>query len=125
MKLFYKTAIIFVFSLIAQFSSAQNADYNLPPGYGLIPNKAIFDLSYKLDGKVLDKEIPQTELEFLKEIDDSELHLTSPEYQQYIQEGKTFINSLSEKVKSMYTNNELWYIYAFDQKLKNRLVNIH
>jgi len=125
MKLFYGKFILLLLIIVAGFAYGQNSDYNLPPGYTLMPGKAVIDLSFKLDGKKLEKEISPNELKFLKEIDDSELHLTSPQYQQYIQEGKAFINSMSAKVKSIYSTDELWYIYAFDQELKEKLAKIH
>jgi len=124
MKLFYGKVVLPLLILVAGFAYGQNTDYNLPPGYSLVPGKAIMDLSFKLDGEKLEKPISPNELKFLKEIDDSELHLTSPEYQQYIQDGKAFINALSAKVKSIYMVDELWYIYAFDQELKKQLAEI-
>jgi hypothetical protein len=125
MKLTYKKAIIPLFLIIASLSFGQNSNYNLPPGYRFHPERAhILDLSFKLDGKTLAKPIGQKQLEFLKNLDDSQLHLASAEYQNYIQQGKAFIQSLSPKVKSIYTEKELWYIYAFDRKLKKRLVKI-
>lgn len=125
MKLFYgKVTLSLLILLVTVFANGQNTDYNLPPGYRLIPGKTIMDLSFRLDREKLEKEISPNELKFLKEIDDSELHLTSPEYQQYIQDGRAFINSLSDKIKSIYTVDELWYIYAFDQKLKEKIVRI-
>lgn len=110
---------------IANFSYSQTKsegeNYNLPPGYYLTPGKQVFDLSYKLEGKVLDKDIPDSELQVLKEISEEELLNMPAEYQQYVHSGKDFIDSLSAHVKSLYTEKELWYIFAFDRNLKNQL----
>ena len=125
MKLTYKKAIIPLFLIVASLSFGQNSNYNLPPGYRFHPEKAhILDLSFKLDGKTLAKPIDQNQLEFLKNISEEELKSAPVEYQNYIKEGRRFINSLSKKVRNIYTEKELWYIYAFDQKLKNKLINI-
>ena len=103
---------------------SQSSEYNLPPGYKLNPNHKTFDLSYKLNGADYERDLPEGKLRILKDIPDSRLNETSSEYQQYVKEGKKFINSLSKKIRGLYTEEELWYIYAFDSKLKNQIKNI-
>lgn len=124
MKLLSLFSLLLFFSIgnlgYAQTNETKQSDYNLPPGYRLDPNRNVIDLSFKLEGKTLEKDVTQ-EIKFLKQVTDDELNLTSSEYQNYIREGREFIDSLSQKIKSIYNEEELWYIYAFDQKLKNQL----
>lgn len=118
---------LFLLMGTASFAYSQNkneeSNYNLPPGYKLNPKKQIYDLSDKLYG-FSELDISKSELEVLQQISDEELKDTSPEYQNYIQTGRAFLNSLSNKVKSIYTEEELWYIYVFDQSLKEKLTQI-
>ncbi|MFA7687979.1 MAG: hypothetical protein WCY25_08945 [Moheibacter sp.] len=107
------------------WSYAQSQDesqFNLPPGYYLNPSQPIFDLSWKLDGSSMDKEIPAAQLQVLKALSEEELANTSAEYQAYVREGKDFINALSANIKSLYSEQELWYIFAFDSELRNQLL---
>ena len=115
-----------LFSLVT-FSQDSLTKFNLPPGCVLKQKTQLFDLSYKLEGKApshnfseLDllvvKDIPSNELDSFKNID--------PEYYNYYMKGISFFDSLSNKVKQMYTINELWYIYVFDQELKNKLLTV-
>ena len=62
------------------------------------------------------KNIPENELDEFKSID--------PEYYNYYMKGISFFDSLSNKVKEIYTINELWYIYVFDQELKSKLLTV-
>lgn len=123
-RLFCMLFLVGIANLNYAQTNNRNGNYNLPPGYYLNPNQQIFDLSFKLDGLVLEKEIPASQLQVLKEISDEQLSETSLEYQQYVQAGRDFINSLSDNVKSIYREVELWYIYVFDGELKNKLIQI-
>lgn len=107
-----------MFLAISSLGYAQNSAYNLPPGYYLKPNYQVIDLSYKLNGIQLEKEYSADKLRVLKDISEDQLSETSAEYQAYYAEGKAFINSLSSNVKNIYTEIELWYIYAFDKGLR-------
>jgi len=119
--------ILVIFS-INTYSQQNSLSLNLPPGYKLHPKKKIIDLSYKLDFNSNDgHNHTESDLKFLKKISDADLNLmktSNPDYYNYIQNGTNYIGSLSTKVKEMYTNDELWYIYAFDQNLKNRLTTL-
>lgn len=124
MKSFFSSSLcLFLLFGTASYAYSQSqhelSNYNLPPGYRLNPKQEIHDLSQKLDGNFL--EIKEPELKVLQQITKEELKDTSPEYQQYIKVGEALINSLSDKVKKIYTEDELWYIYAFDKELINRL----
>lgn len=124
------SSVICLFLLIgtADFAHSQNlnreTNYNLPPGYRLKPNQVIFDLSHKIEGNTSIKDLPESKLQVLKQISEDELLETSTEYQEYVQKGKEYIHSLSPTAKAIYTETELWYIYAFDQKLKIQLSHI-
>ena len=115
-----------VFSIIT-YSQENNSKFNLPPGYRLQPKKKIVDLSYKLNSTINDIQYESSELRFLKQLTENELESLRenlPDYYNYLQKAKSYINSLTPKVKSLYTEEELWYIYAFDPELKNKLTTI-
>jgi hypothetical protein len=132
--LYFFTTLVFLFLCdhsIAQDNSRSGSnrleEFNLPPGAVLHKKTKIYDLSYKLKGGTSDKHYVQSDLKILKNISEEELIATkdkNPKYYQYYITGRDFINSLSQKVKSLYTNDELWYIYVFDQKLKQQLTTI-
>ncbi|MEZ4854392.1 hypothetical protein [Flavobacterium sp.] len=120
-KTLFLCGIIFLLFTSVNLIAQNSKEYNLPPGYKIHPKKEIIDLSYKIDENNKNEVFySQDDLLFLKNLSDVELeNLKSelPDYYNYIQSGKAFINSLSQKVKNIYTTNELWYIYAFDKKL--------
>lgn len=119
--------VLIIFSSIT-YSQESDSRFNLPPGYLLHPKKKVIDLSYKLDlNQYVNHNHSESELKFLKNISETDLILmktSNPEYYNYIQNGTNYISSLSNKVKEIYTKDELWYIYAFDQKLKKRLTTL-
>jgi hypothetical protein len=103
-------------------------NFNLPPG-AYLKKKFVtdIDLSYKLKGGIstvtytdsdlkIAKNLSAEELESLKEVD--------PIVYNYYTSANNFFNSLSSKVKNIYTKVDLWYIYVFDQDLKNQLTAI-
>jgi hypothetical protein len=124
------TLLIIIVFLSFNFIKAQepiDSKFNLPPGCVLKQKFKFFDLSYKLEGKhtvhnfsesdlLVIKNIPENELDEFKSID--------PEYYNYYMKGISFFDSLSNKVKEIYTINELWYIYVFDQELKSKLLTV-
>jgi hypothetical protein len=84
-------------------------------------------LSYKLNGTInlqsyndaelrVGKKLSKEQLEALKQID-------SVNYEYYTK-ANIYFESLSKKIRELYTVNELWYIYVFDQNLKNKLLTI-
>jgi len=104
------------------------SSYNIPPGV-VFSKKFVttLDLSYKLNGGVnkqhyndselrVGKNLTNEQLESLKEIDKVNY--------EYYTIANTYFDSLSKRIKEMYTKNELWYIYVFDQNLKNKLLTI-
>ena len=110
-------------NLIAQ----ENQSFNLPPGSVFHPKTfQEIDYSYKLN-QLGSNGAENTEADFLKEFSKDDLRdmeLNSPESHRYYITARDYYNSLSGKVKATFTIDELWYIYKFDQKLKNTLQNI-
>lgn len=109
-----------------QINSTKN--YNIPPGV-VFSNKfnTNLDLSYKLNGTPnlqsyhdddlrVGKRLTQEQLDSLKEKDVANYN--------YYTTANLYFQGLSKKIKEIYTDNELWYIYVFDQKLKNNLLTI-
>jgi hypothetical protein len=103
-------------------------EYNLPPGvvFGKKFNKE-HDLSFKIDNSKkavhyedsdlrIAKQITKENLESFKEIDVANYNYYSTAF--------IYFDSLSEKVRNIYTKNELWYIYVFDQELKTKIQTI-
>ncbi|KGO90065.1 hypothetical protein [Flavobacterium suncheonense] len=130
--LYFLLALLFTSFSSVVFAQTQdlNSDsgkFNLPPGYRMPLKMKVYDLSHKLTGKLSEEKYTSEDLKFLKRISDEELEKykdQAPDYYNYYKKGTDFINSLSSKVKSIYSKEELWYIYAFDQKLKNKLTTI-
>ncbi len=132
-KLILNTVFILLCYLSCGFSYGQNTEiasdkYNLPPGF-VFSKKFItnLDLSYKLNGTLnlqsyedsdlkIAKNFSSDQLESLKEIDQLNY--------EYYTTANVYFESLSKKIKEMYTVNELWYIYVFDQNFKNKLLTI-
>lgn len=117
--LFFNSDII-----LGQSTKNHYSDYNLPPGAVLNQKPNIIDLSYKLDGLRSKVSYSDSDLKVIKDFSKQELEslkTASPEYYTYYNAGLSFMNGLSARIKSIYTINELWYIFAFDQKLKTRL----
>lgn len=104
------------------------SNYNIPPGV-VFPKKFIttLDLSYKINGTInlqsyndaelrVGKKLTKEQLESLKQIDSLNF--------EYYTKANIYFDSLSKRIKDLYTINELWYIYVFDQNLKNKLLTI-
>lgn len=131
--LYFLFALVFIFFsdvALAQsnLKKENHEKFNLPPGSRLHPKAKIYDLSFKLDkGTTENVSYLQSDLKFLKELSEIEIENQkneNPEYYAYYQAGKNYINALSSKIKHIYTETELWYIYAFDQDLKNKLITV-
>lgn len=114
-------------NLLAQNKNEAESQYNLPPGTVLKQKILLVDLSYKLTGEVSYQEYSESDLNVIKELSKEEfenLKNIDIEYYNYYTKGLSFFKGLSDKVKKIYSEKELWYIYVFDQKLKEKLVMI-
>jgi len=111
--------------LVYSQEKKQPTNYNLPPGYTLSESKKIIDLSYKLKGNQSSQTYKDAALKFfLKDLSREELSQEPVEYQKYVKKGEAYILSLSDVVKSIYSDAELWHIYAFDQELMEKLKTV-
>lgn len=105
-----------------------NKKFNLPPG-AFLQKKFITnaDLSYKLKGETPRIIYLDSDLKIAKTFSSEELESikdSDPTNYNYYTTANNFFNSLSPKVKGIYSKIELWYIYVFDQDLKNKLVTV-
>ena len=126
-----KTTLLFIIAFfclnIVKAQESKTSNYNLPPGCVLKQKVKLYDLSHKLEGKVSALNFSDSDLLVVKNIPSNQLEEfknTDPEYYNYYIKGLSFFDSLSNKVKQTYNSTELWYIYVFDQDLKNRLLTI-
>lgn len=101
-------------------------NYNLPPGVVLnmkgIEEK---DFSFKLNS--IDYEKNELAVNFLRKFSSEEINQMDIEKGKdyyYYKVANEYFLSLSEKVRKIYSYDELWYIYMFDQNLKNKLSTI-
>jgi len=111
-------------NLLAQNKNEAESQYNLPPGTVLKQKILLVDLSYKLTGEVSYQEYSESDLNVIKELSKEEfenLKNIDIEYYNYYTKGLSFFKGLSDKVKKVYSEKELWYIYVFDLKLKEKL----
>lgn len=103
-------------------------NYNIPPGvvFSMKFDTAL-DLSYKLNGNANLKSYNDSEIRVGKILSPEQLEslkgIDIANYE-YYSSANLYFDTLSEKVKELYTKNELWYIYVFDQNLKNKLTTI-
>ncbi|RTY90010.1 hypothetical protein [Flavobacterium sp. GT3R68] len=123
--------LIMPFCMTAQHASLDKnstANYNLPPGLSF-GKKFIttLDLSYKLHGGTSAVSYQDSELKIAKVFLNNDLEAIKeldPVNYNYYTTANSYFNNLSNKVKNLYTKNELFYIYVFDQNLKNKLLTI-
>lgn len=101
-------------------------NYNLPPGVVLhmkgIEEK---DLSFKLNTVGYEKN--DLADNFLRKFSSEEINQMETEKSKdyyYYKTANEYFLSLSEKIRKIYSYDELWYIYMFDQNLKNKLTSI-
>lgn len=117
--------ILLSFQLVqAQKATANN--FNLPPGV-VLSKKGIElnDLSYKLnDDNFMNNEVSNNFLRKFTESELKDMENSKGEDYYYYKSANEYFNSLSEKVRKIYTYDELWYIFMFDQNLKQKLTTI-
>ena len=120
--------MLLLVSTNATFAQTKNSDYNLPPGSVLRPKTDTqIDYSYKLNEIPLQSPVNPVFEDFLKDWTVEDLEVTKntePKLYAYLMEAQSYHQALSDKVKVTFSFDELWYIYVFDQKLKNELLKI-
>lgn len=121
------TTVLLILFVTVNLNYAQTdlENLNLPPGAHLSSKAKIFDLSEKLTLGYSTLNYVDSDLRFLKPMSEAELQeMEGTPYYDYIMEGRNFIENLSPKIKELYSEAELWYIYAFDRKLSERIAKI-
>lgn len=100
----------------------QGKEINLPPDAVFRPKFFKFiDHSEKLSivtNQSLNKD-------FMSNFSKEDIHNFKTKYQNeyaYYQEALAYFDKLSDRVKKALTTKELWYIYMYDQELKNKLL---
>lgn len=122
MKTLLTTTVIF---LLTSFNvKAQEMQrYNLPPGaVSNLKTTEVIDYSFKLRKNLRNNN--QISSNFLSHYSENELASmaqNNPEAYKYFMTANDYYNNLSENVKKIYTVDELWYIYIYDQNLKEHL----
>jgi hypothetical protein len=118
MKKFIFMALFFCFTTI---SLAQQ--FNLPPGSALKGDVKVIDYSYKLENieKYENFSFKEDYLNEFSSEDLQQMKSQSPASYDYYMQAVRYFTLLSERVKKIYTIDELWHIYQFDQPLKEKL----
>lgn len=125
-----KNILTFLLILLSfQLIQAQKANvnsFNLPP-WVVLSKKGVEvnDLSYKLnDDNYMNNEIATNFLRKFTESELKDMENSKGEDFFYYKSANEYFNSLSEKIRKIYSYDELWYIYMFDQNLKQKLTTI-
>lgn len=122
-----KSLLILVTLFFSLSSYSQDQQYNLPPG-SIVRKKGFeqVDYSWKLKNISQDKAyfkdsnyLSQFTLEDLKVMEKNSIEKFN-----YYKTADNYFKALSPKVKSLFTVNELWYIYMFDETLKEKIKTI-
>jgi uncharacterized Zn finger protein len=126
MKNIFVFVLILLTSVLAQAQKAVDNNYNLPPGV-VLQKKGVEkkDLSYKLN--LENYSANQLADNFLRKFTKEELMQMENDKSEdyfYYKKANDYFMSLSDKVRKIYTYDELWSIYMFDQDLKQKLTNI-
>jgi len=126
MKNIFVFVLILLASVLAQAQKAVDNNYNLPPGV-VLQKKGVEkkDLSYKLN--LENYSTNQLADNFLRKFTKEELMQMENDKGEdyfYYKKANDYFMSLSDKVRKIYTYDELWSIYMFDQDLKQKLTNI-
>jgi hypothetical protein len=102
--------------------------YNLPPNFVIYEKTFTYkDYSYKLNNQPDFSTVSITDEKFMKDLTPEnfkDMERNDPDSFVYYTEALDFYKSLSDTVKAIYTGDELWYIYMFDQNLKSKLTTL-
>jgi hypothetical protein len=126
MKNIFVYVLILLASVLAQAQKSLDINYNLPPGV-VLQKKGVEkkDLSYKLNLENFNNN-PLADNFLRKFSADEIIQMENDKGEDYFyyKNANEYFMSLSNKVRKIFTYDELWYIYMFDQSLKNKLTNI-
>ena len=121
-------SLIFVFFTSLSFAQQkgkftyQGKEINLPPGAIFRPGLFKYiDHSEKLSAVGNHA----TKKDFMAKFSEVDMYNFKTKYQEdyaYYQEALAYFEKLSDRVNKAYTVKELWYIYIYDQELKNKLL---
>jgi hypothetical protein len=121
-------SLLILIALFFSFSSySQDQKYNIPPG-SVIRKKGVeqIDYSWKLKNISQDKAFFKDSnylVRFtLEEL--NEMEKNSIDKYNYYKTADNYFKALSPKVKSLFSIDELWYIYMFDETLKEKIKTI-
>jgi hypothetical protein len=126
MKSIFSFVLILLASMLCQAQNSTAHDFNLPPGVVLQKKGVeVKDLSYKLttDG-YQNNQLAQNFLKKFSEQELNQMEKNKGEDYLYYKIANEYFLSLSDKVRKIYTYDELWYIYMFDKQLKEKLTTI-
>jgi len=120
-KLF--TFFTMLFILISSIAFSQQAkEFNLPPRAKFMPKLyQEIDYSYKLNDLSLNEAVTKNFLNKFTETDLDKLKMKDNATYNYYKVAQNYFISLSDTVKKKFTVEELWHVYIYDQKLKNKL----
>lgn len=120
---------ILLFSVLSAYSQS-NQGFNLPPG-SVLNKKAEINKDFSAKLQLLQSgnfDITKAnQSEFLFQYSSSEIELMkteSPESYNYYKIADDYYNNLSPKVKAVFSVDDIWNIYMFNQKLKAQLADI-
>jgi hypothetical protein len=120
------TFLTFIIVLISLQSYSQDIkDFNMPPN--TVFEAKLFkkiDYSYKLNDESLNEPIEKNYLLKFSETQLEEIKSKDLIIYNYYNTANNYFNNLTKSVKRKFTVKELWYIYMYDQKLKNKLLTV-
>ena len=121
--------LIFFMSLCLVHSYGQSLkssnQFRLPPDVKL-KNKItkIVNLSYKIDKGEIPSDYENIKNSYDKRFDleNIEKYKSNAEMYAYLKQASSFFERIPSKYRELYNDMELWYIYIYDDKLANRLI---
>lgn len=118
--------LLFYATMLGQQKLNSSDKFNLPPGAVFNPKTySQIDYSEKLYSSNNKESLNKNYLHEFSPKEIEEMKVKYPKDYVYYNDALNYFNSLSDKVKKTFTVDELWYIYIFDQKLKNTLTTVN
>ena len=102
--------------------------HNIPPNFKISPKtNTEKNYSFKLHNQPDYGTVASTDAQFLKDltpVNMEDMKINAPESYKYYSEALVYYKQLSQRAKALFTGDEIWFIYMFDQNLKDKLKNI-